>query len=328
MTARKVIDVAKSCFALLGVKQLSAFLFFLMLSTAFWFMVVLKENGTAELAVPLTMKNVPENVIVTTDLPSDIHCVMSGRNHLLLRYKYIDPLKPVEIDFSAYAGTNGRGVVSQKELLRLITQQLPKEIKAELKSETLEFYYNYGEKKRIPVRMTGLPKTGADCYVAATTLSPDSVIVFAPRAQLDTIRAAWLRPVVKDALTETTTLELALNPPKGARYSMRSVSIMYEIDRLVEKKLSVVIGQENFPSGMQLRTFPSKAEITFLVGMNHYRTIDEEDFRIVVDYNMLPSDGEKRCRLQLKSCPPQIDRRRVTIQPKEVEYLIEELTAS
>ena len=48
-------------------KQTFIFLFFLVLSTTFWLFQALNETYEEDFAIPIELRNVPGNVVVTTD---------------------------------------------------------------------------------------------------------------------------------------------------------------------------------------------------------------------------------------------------------------------
>ena len=54
-------------------KEFLIFLFFFFVSAAFWLLQSLNETFDVELKVPLKLENVPSDVVITSDLPSDLN---------------------------------------------------------------------------------------------------------------------------------------------------------------------------------------------------------------------------------------------------------------
>lgn len=52
-------------------REFLIFLFFVLVSFSFWLLQVLNDDYETELSIPLKMKNVPENVVITTELPKE-----------------------------------------------------------------------------------------------------------------------------------------------------------------------------------------------------------------------------------------------------------------
>ena len=102
------------------------FLFFLFVSAGFWLLQTLNESFETEISVPLTLKNVPEKVHITTELPSEVHITIRDRGTTLLRFFRYTVQNAIEVDFEKYdAGlTNARVQVPLTDLQRLIQSQL------------------------------------------------------------------------------------------------------------------------------------------------------------------------------------------------------------
>ena len=53
-------------------REFLIFLFFVFVSFCFWLLQVLDDEYEIELRVPLRVKNVPENAVITSELPSEL----------------------------------------------------------------------------------------------------------------------------------------------------------------------------------------------------------------------------------------------------------------
>ena len=53
-------------------KEFLIFLFFLALSAIFWLMMALNETYEREITVPMSLTNVPKNVVLTTEMDSTV----------------------------------------------------------------------------------------------------------------------------------------------------------------------------------------------------------------------------------------------------------------
>lgn len=315
------------CFAKIWNKQFLIFLFFLALSTTFWVFQTLNETYEEEIRVPLELRGVPSNVVITTELPKTAQVTLRDKGIMLLAYRYTRKLKPLVIDFSLYANTTGSITITSNELLKQITSQLmPSTQLLSFKPETMSLYYNYGECKRVPVILLGRVRPARLYTLAATKLSADSVLVYAAREQLDTITGAYISPIYLRNVADTTHIKGAFTEVKGVKFVPASVDVTFCIDRLVEKTVQVPVQQVNFPASKQLRTFPSSVSITFQVGMGLYRHITSENFVLVVNYEDLLKNNSNRCHLSLKTIPLGVSH--VRISPQDVEYVIEEVPDS
>lgn len=312
------------CLSKIWNKQFLIFLFFLALSSVFWIFQTLNETYEEDFQVPLELRNVPSNVVITTDLPENLHILLRDKGSQLLAYRYTRQFKPVVVDYNTYSNPSGHVSILGNELQRQIAAQLlPGTQMLGLKPDTLDFYYNFGQFKRVPIRPLGEVRAGRLYSLAKTVYSEDSVTVYASREQLDTITAAYLQPFNLRNLTDTTHVKSNFVKVKGAKFVPAQIGVVFCIDRLVEKTIQVPVQQVNFPASKQLRTFPATVKVTFQVGMGLYRKITSENFVLVVNYEDLLKNKSTYCHLSLKTIPEGVSH--VRISPQDVEYVIEEI---
>jgi len=321
---RYIQALCRNCFSKVWNKQFLIFLFFLLLSTSFWLFQTLNETYEQDYLVPLEMRGVPKNVVITTELPKYLHVRLRDKGVTLLAQYRGKTLPPAYVDYSQYSNATGHVRILTSELLKQVSDRLaPSTQLVSVKPDTLEFYYNYGLHKRVPVRLQGHIRTAAGYYLATTRLSPDSVTVYAAKSLLDTLTGAYTKPVFLNDVDDTIHQRLDIQAVKGAKFIPAGVELSLFTDRLVEKTVQVPVQWVNFPGTKVLRTFPSKVSITFQVGMHMYRSITAADFVLVVKYEDLLNNSTNKCHLSLRTIPAGV--RRVRIEPQEVEYVIEEI---
>jgi hypothetical protein len=112
---------------------------------------------------------------------------------------------------------------------------------------------------------------------------------------------------------------------KGVTIVPDHVKVTFFTDVLTEERIDGIPVQGiNMPEGKVLRTFPSKASVTFVTGINTYRNLTPSDFTIVADYNEIKQNPTEKCRITLKNVPHGISRAK--IETPLVDYLIESET--
>lgn len=319
---KKIFKAIGYVFSKMWNRQMFVFLFFLALSTTFWLFQTLNETYEEDFNVPLELRGVPKGIVITSELPRNVKVTLRDKGSTLLSYRYGERRLAVVVDFSTYAsGTNGHVRILASELVKQLQGRLSQgtQILA-LKPDTLEFFYNHGRTKRVPVKMLGEVSAAPGYYIASQRLAPDSVDVLASNKQLDTITAAYVVPFMRKDVSAPAVYKLRLRTLRGAKFRPAVVKLSVDVDRLVEKKFSVPITGVGFPEGEQLRTFPSQVEVVCQVGMKRYRYIKPDGFEVVTDYDSL-KEGSSRCRLYIKSIPDGVQNVRLTSD--EVEYVIE-----
>lgn len=325
-TTRKRIIIKIKDF-LLGRKnrEFLIFLFFFALSAVFWLLQTLNETFETEVVVPLKLNNVPSNLIITSDLPDELHVTVQDKGSILMKYLYGQPLTPVTVDYKNYdfGGMAGRVQVQEAEVRRAIAAQLFSSTRIQsIKPDTLEFFYNRGLKKKVPVLISGVIEPAKQYYLRHVVAKPDSVVVFAPSSILDTLQAAYTQNFYQAGLVESKNLQIPVRPIRGAKFIPDVLDVQIDVDIYTEKTVEVPIVGVNFPADKDLRTFPSKVKVTFKVGSKSYKSITADDFVLVISYEELISNESSKIPLHLKSIPEGVSS--VRIHPSEVDYLLEQ----
>lgn len=315
-------EKVKTVLVLLRSKSFLTFLFFLTLSTAFWCFEAFKEVNTVEISVPLRLTNIPENVVVTTELPKDVRITLRDKNSSLFFYRYFQTMAPVEIDFSHYANPSCHVRLPKEDVRRGLKNNF--ETSTELlglRPDTLEYFYSYGTSKTVDTRLQGKLAPADGYYIVRQELHPALATVYATERQLDTISAALTLPYYHTDLTESFSTQIYLQDVKGAKFLPDTVRLSVEVDRLVEKTLALPVQPLNFPEDVRLRTFPMKVNVTFQVGMKEFRNVTEADFKLVLDANDLTDATANTCAVRIVEQPAAAFRLRLS--QSEVEFLIE-----
>jgi hypothetical protein len=78
----------------------------------------------------------------------------------------------------------------------------------------------------------------------------------------------------------------------------------------------------NQPDNLNVKLFPPKVKVSFLVGLSRFSEIKPEDFKLAVSYNDI-IEGKPRLKITVESTPSYIYALKVS--PEELEYLIENL---
>ncbi len=321
---RSLTALVRFCLSKILDRQFLIFLFFLVLSAAFWLFQALDEEYEVTVKTELRVEDVPKNVVITTPPPSTVQLTLRDKGYALLRYLYGRDLPAMGLNFSKVANKSGHVRLAAHEIYKQLSARLtPSTRIVSSRPDTIEFYFNYGLSKRVPVRLVGHFRPAKEYHVSAVKVNPDSVTVFAAGPLLDTIQAAYLQPVRYGDFTDTIRFRLRVQPRVGAKFVPDYASVELDVDRLTEKTVEVPVRWVNFPASKALRAFPSKVNVTFQVGLSNYRSVTAEDFTLVVNYEDLIKDNTGRFRLKLRSIPPGVSH--VRIVPQTIDYLIEDV---
>ena len=304
-------------------REFLIFLFFVFVSFCFWVLQVLNDDYETELSIPLKMKNVPEDVVITSDLPSELKIGVKDRGTVLVNYLWGQTLYPINLDFSEYLDKGNQVRIPSQTLSKRIAGQLNQSTKlSTVKPDTLEFIYTKGEAKKVPVRLRGDVSAERQFYIADTIFSPDSVMVIAPNSILDTITGAYTQMLNVKHVADTTRRRVNLQTIKGAKFTPSHSDVTFLVDVFAEKTVEVPVVGVNFPKDKILRTFPPKVKVSFQIGLSRFKEITADDFVVVVDYKELHENGSDKCKPILTKQPQSV--KHVRLHPAEIEYIIEQ----
>lgn len=303
-------------------KEFLVFLFFLAVSTAFWFLSTLNETYETDIDVEMKLTEVPENVIITEELPKTVKITIKDKGFNLLNYLWFNEVRPLHFEFLLYSGKNGRGQVTASEIQKMMQRRLSETATIiSVKADHLDFFYNHGGKRKLPVVYDGRISTKANYYIARTSLSPDSVVVYAPEEVFDTLRVISTERTDFTDLAESSTKALRLQNVRGAKFAKSNVNLNVIIDQLTEMTISVPVKTKNVPEGISLKTFPARVDLRVAVGVKRSASLKPELFNVVADYNNLPNDATEKMPLVIQTQPKGIVK--ATLKVDKVDYLIE-----
>ena len=306
-------------------REALVFAFFVLISALFWVIQTLNGVFDMPVRVPVELIGVPENVVLTTEPPEQLVVTVRDKGTSLIRYINGTRIRPLVVDFakSDDGSEYGMVMIPQAEIAGEIATILSSSTSiVSIDPDTLEYSYSRGTSRRVAVVPNASIYTNSLFYLANVHCSPDTVTAWGPKNVLDTLSTVTTSFLTLNDLTETRTIDVNLQAPRGVKLDPASIQMTAEVDMFTEKTVEVPIIGTNFPAGHTLRTFPATAKVTFRVGAKQYKLITAENFVITATYEDLISlaDNDK-LHLRLRSLPDGVSQ--VRISPETVDFLIE-----
>ena len=306
-------------------REFFIFLFFFFVAGGFWLLQTLNNDYEADFSIPVRLKGVPNNVVITSEPASELRIKVKDKGTVLLNYMLGRTFFPVSFDFKDFQNGGSHVRISSSEMQKRISSQLNVSTKLiSIRPDTIDFIFTKGLAKKIPVRLNGDSNISAtrQYYISSVKLTPDSVIAYAPKEILDTLRMAYTTPFIATNVTDTLEKRVSIDKITGVKFVPSYTDVFILTDMYSEKTVEVPVIGVNFPAGKVLRTFPSKVDVTFQVGLRHFKEVDANDFFIGVTYeDVLKTKGDKLV-LNVKSAPEVVGH--IRISPASVDYLIEQ----
>lgn len=305
-------------------KEFLIFLFFLLLSGAFWLMMALNETYEEELKVPVRLVGMPRNAVMTDEPADTVKVTVRDKGFTLVTYKYGHWFRPLTFKFATYANEDqGHGAIPAADIIKQVQSQLYGSSKLlSVKPEKLDFYFTYGASKKVPIRFRGKISTSKSYYLAHTEFSPMMVTAYANKKVLDELKYVEIEPFNYRNLQDTIRRNVRLQKIRGVKLVPSTVRLSVYPDVLTEESIEVPVSAVNMPAGMVLRTFPSRVTVRFTIGASQFRMIRPEQFNVVVDYQALAENPSDKCTLQLRSVPSSVSKAKLELD--KVDYLLEQ----
>ena len=304
-------------------REFLVFLFFLLLSGIFWLILTLNEPYEHEINVTVQIKGVPKNIVLTSNEVDTLRVTVRDKGWILMRYLY-EKERNLNLAFKSHDRGNGLVTVSASDIKRLVSDQLESStVVSSIKPDKLDFSYNNGERKRVPLKWSGRVTPEQLYFISHVDYSPDSVDVYASKEKLDSIRAIYTEPLNYVGFRDTLVVTCKVAHMKDVKVVPEQVTVSFFTDLLTEETIDgVSIKAINMPPGKVLRTFPPKVQVHFVTGVRQFRTLRPEDFTVIADYKEISRNPSEKCNIYLKKMPQGISR--ATLEINQVDYLIEE----
>lgn len=287
-------------------------------------MMTLNESYEVELPVPMKLVGVPKNVVMTSAMSDTVRVTVRDKGFALLSYEAYRKLRPLRFSFLTYANKQtGKGQVAVTDIQRLVRQQLYGSTSiSSIKADKLDFSFNYGQNRRIKVKLVGHVVPSENYYLSHVQIEPDFVTVYASKEVLDKLGAVATQSLNLTNFYDTVQRVVNLAAVEGAKIVPSKVKVTLYADVLTEGSVEVPITTINKPANLTIRTFPQSVTVSYTVGAKVYRFVKASDFDVVADYNEISAHPSDKCNLTLKS------RSRFARNPKlettQVDYLIEQ----
>lgn len=302
-------------------KDFLIFLFFLLLSGIFWLMMALNDTYEREVKIPLYLDKIPKKVVVTSSTDDTLRVTLRDRGFYLVPYVYGN-MMPLPVNFNSFTKGDGKGTVASSDLQKLINQTIFKSTKiTSLKPDRFDYTYNYGESKKVGLRLRSTIVPSQSYYIARVKFRPDQVTAYSDKYKLDSIKYISTEKLDLRNLSDTIVKTVRLATIKGVKCVPSEVEVSVYPDILTEASIEVPITAINTPPGKVLRTFPSRIKVIFVAGASTFRSIHPEQFTVIADYNDIVANPSEKCKLYVKTAPHGVRNPRPEINM--VDYLIE-----
>ena len=263
--------------------------------------------------------NIPNGIIPSSE-NQQMNVSISASGIEILIYRLIN--KSINISLSQADFSREKGLVDLRGQEFFIQKQFFENTKLNILNPLfLEFKFSRLEEKVFTV----VPQIEINLragYLIDSSLkvTPDSILVRGPKSILDTLNSIQSESIIADDLYENFRKKVSLRSIPEIQLSESKVTVEVAVSRYTEKEFLLNIEVINLPLGTRVKLFPPKAKVRVTLPLSVLRTIKASDFNLVVDYNNIFKDAEKKLDLIMIRRPSSV--KKVILEPKKVNYLI------
>jgi hypothetical protein len=304
-------------------KDILSFLFFLALSSAFWFVHALGKERETTIVIPVRYVGVPLNVAITNSPPSEISLNIKDQGLRLFDYS-TNHLTPLTIDLSRVFYQKGEILITPDLLSGRISRYLkPTTTVLDIHPDSILIQYEKLGVKTLPIKLyTKIELAHQYMLSHDFQVEPNMVTVFGPRKMLDSMKFVRTEYLNLKNLNDTGYYFCKLKPIKLIRYSANRVKVSIFVEPFTERKVQIPITAINCPGHLSVRTFPAIVNAVYTVSLSQFNTLSPNDIQVYLDYNDLKTSKDSKQRLKIKNNTAHISN--IRISPSEVEFILEE----
>lgn len=301
--------------------KFSNILFFVTIAALFWLLIKLSANYTVTEPLTIDIKDAPADLVVV-DGSQELKVTLSTSGFELLNY-YFKPASKRKVDISLEEvplhkdseGTYSFSISYAKEKVAKYLAIEPSEVSF--------------DENRISVRMEQLDSLKVKVMPnidisyekqynrhGRIQIKPDSITIYGPKSKLKEIDNIYTESISLKNISSNIDINVPLHPEEMINFDSKEVNIKINVEKYTEAIANVKIENN---SDRKLRLFPDKVKIKYIVSLTDYNIIKDNSFIISIDTADISSENNF-LPVYLIDYPS--NTRIISIEPKEVEYII------
>ena len=301
-------------------KTVLNYLIFVFISFMFWAFLSLNNNIQHDIEIPIKINEIPDSSTIITSMPTHVSVNVKDKGISLLKF-LVGKTPVLNLKFKDYALQEGVFFISNTELRRKIRGLFDNSTTIQgISIENINIKYTNLPGKKVPIRLDLDIKPNIQYVIyGSVEQDVDSAIVFADRNALAEIDEVYTYRVVEQNLKDTLLRTVAIAPIQNVKIEPERIQLTIPVEPLISKKLNIPIQVKNMPEGMNVITFPSVVEVSFLVPFSMYRK--NIPMAAVVDFNDIKRTKGNKVNVKIEESPALYNN--ISLGQDSVEFIIE-----
>jgi len=291
----------------------------LLLAIAGWLFMALNNKYVYTAKTVLVYKNFPQNKAFHPLQSDTVDLQVEGTGwQLLLR------VNPQSISISLDKLSNRNYILFSEQLYSVNGQLETSQKIISVRPDTLYFDFSKRTVKRVPVSLVSNLSFVKQFGISDDTeLNPRYVTVSGPQEELSKIKT-WetdtlkLRNIHDSVVTRIGMKQTTL---KNVSIFPGSVEVRLPVDEFTEKTVELPLKIINNNEYYNIKLYPKKIKITFMVALSSYQQVNEDFIEAFVDVNEWKLQKHDQFTVKLGRFPDYC--RVVRLSPEKIDFIIE-----
>lgn len=302
-------------------QQFSNVLLFVTIAALLWLIIKLSANYTVTESLTLNFKDAPANQVITNGTQK-INVTLSSRGFDLLNY-YFKPVSRRKVDISLEEVPLHKNSESTYSFGSSYAKEIIANFLA-IESGKISF-----DENRIILNMEQLDSVKVKVILdvdlsyekqynrhGKIEITPDSVTIYGPKNIIGKIDNVYTENLTLKNINSNVNVDVPLRLEEMTNADTKNVNIKINVEKYTEAETNVKISHGYHK---QLRLFPDKIKIKYIVYLSDYNIINENSFIVRIDTADI-SPENSFLPIYLADYPN--NTKIISIEPKEVEYII------
>lgn len=293
------------------------------LSIAFllWLGNALNKNYTHTLRIPVKFLNLPVNKVIIGEIPEKLEITIKTSGLKLIFIGLQKLTTELIIDFNSLK-TNAKSQTysisnANFELNSLLNFNVDI---LKIRPDTLFFTSDKTKSKTIPIKLiTNFSFEKGYALVNKPILTPSYISISGDSINLKQIDTIYTQPLILTNINQSiNTIAILSKPSANVNYNTKEIKVNLNVDRFTENTITIPISILNKPNEKIVKLIPNQTSITYLIGMNSFKQVNENSFKAIVDYDQIKNNN-KQLTIELIRVPSEV--KLIKTEPITISYL-------
>ncbi|WP_316768292.1 YbbR-like domain-containing protein [Pedobacter frigiditerrae] len=291
-------------------------------AVAAWLFMALNNKYVYTARTQLVYINEPQKKAFKPLQPDAVNLQVEGTGWQLLFSRL--RINPQSITVSLEKLNNRNYILFSEQLFQVNKQLETSQKIISVKPDTLYFDFSKRTSKRVKVKLLSklsfIKQYGLS---SQTRLTPSYVNISGPFEELAKINEWYTDTLKLTDLQNSTSTRIALKQNSSNNISIypSSVGVRVKVDEFTEKTVLVPLRVINNNDFYDIKLYPKKIAVTFMVALSSYQEVDEDFIEAVVDINEWKILGHHKLTVKIKRFPDYC--KLVKVVPNKINFIIE-----